>query len=88
MSIRNTILKKKLISAGAFDRPSSLIKLVAVILMPFVFLAISGREPNNVPWHFLVMALMLLLSVLVVGFFMFTWESHAAEDISISPDKR
>ena len=87
MSIKNEVLKLRLISTGAFTNPSSAIKLIAVIIAPVILLYISMRGQNNVPWYLLVIAVLIFILILAAGFLMFTRENRAAE-ISISPRGR
>jgi RsiW-degrading membrane proteinase PrsW (M82 family) len=75
-------------SSEVFDRPSSVIVFLAVITAPFILLFAGGRESNNVPWYLVLMGFLLLLILLVAGFFMFRHESHSAEEVSIRPKNR
>ena len=81
----------KVPTEGVIDRVLLLIGLVGAIVLPFVLLAIGGRDPNrpdqpNLPWYFLVIVLVLVLGIMGVGFYWFTHESHDADEISISPE--
>lgn len=89
MQIQSVLLNLKAASAGAFARPAPLFRFVAAALVgPFVLLTIGGRLSNNLPWYFWTATLLLLLIVISIGFLRFTRESHEAEEISISPDRR
>lgn len=89
MNVKNVLLNIKAGSTGGFTRPAPIFWFIAVALIaPFFLLTVGGRESNNLPWYFWAITLLLLLIVIVVGFLMFTRESHKAEDISISPDRR
>jgi hypothetical protein len=89
MQIQRDLLKLKAASAGAFERPAPLFQFVAAALvLPVILLTIGGSQSNDLPWKFWATILLLLLAVICVGFLRFTRESHEAEDISISPDRR
>jgi len=88
MSIQTAILKLKANSTGAFGRPAPAIKFIAAISGLIALTLLGLREPNNVPWYYLAAALLLLLSIVCVGFAMFARGSHSAEDISIRPKSR
>lgn len=89
MHIQTVLQNLKAASAGGFSRPSPLLWFVAAALVgPFALLTIGGSQSNNLPWYFWAAILSLLLVVVCAGFLMFTRESHEAEDISISPDRR
>jgi hypothetical protein len=89
MQTQKILLNVKAASAGAFERPAPLFKFVAAALVgPFILLTIGGRQSNNLPWYFWATILLMLLAVICIGFLRFTRESHEAEDISISPDRR
>jgi hypothetical protein len=89
MQTQGVVLRLKARSDGAFARPAPLFKFVATALVgPFVLLTVGGSLSNNLPWYFWASVVGLLLMVICVGFLRFTRESHEAEDISISPDRR
>jgi hypothetical protein len=76
---------------GRFDRIVLLAGLVGAVVLPFVLLAIGGRDPSTpnapgLPWYFLVIVLVLVLVIVGVGFVLFTRESHYDDEISISPE--
>lgn len=76
---------------GKFDRIALVAGLVGVVVLPFVLLAIGGRDPSSpnapgLPWYFLVIVLVLVLVIVGVGFVLFTRESHYEDEISISPE--
>lgn len=88
MNTRNVLLNLKAASAGGFTRPGPTFWFVALALVaPVLLLTVGGRESNNLPWFFWMIALLLLLMVISLGFLMFTRESKKAENISISPDR-
>jgi len=75
--------------AGGLSRRAAFFGFIAAALIgPFVLLTVGGSQSNNLPWYFWAGILLLLLLVICVGFLRFTRESHDAEDISISPDRR
>lgn len=74
---------------GFIDRAALLIGLVGAVVGPFVLIATGNSADTttpNLPWYFLAAVLVVLLSLVGVGFAMFTRESHYEEDISISPE--
>ena len=76
---------------GMIDRIALAAGLVGVVVLPFVLLAIGGRDPSTpnapgLPWYFLAIVLVLLLVIVGVGFVLFTRESHYDDEISISPE--
>ena len=76
---------------GRFDRIVLVAGLVGAVVLPFVLLAIGGRDPSTpnapgLPWYFLVIVLVLVLVIVGVGFVLFTRESHYDDEISISPE--
>ena len=87
MSIKNEVLKLKLTSTGAFEHPSSAVKLIGVILAPVILLLIGMRGQNNVPWYLLTLGVLGFLAILMAGFFLFARDDHS-DDFSISPRNR
>src|SRR4029077_16556875 len=76
---------------GRFDRIVLVAGLVGAVVLPFVLLAIGGRDPSTpnapgLPWYFLAIVLVLVLVIVGVGFVLFTRESHYDDEISISPE--
>ena len=76
---------------GRFDRIVLVAGLVGAVVLPFVLLAIGGRDPSSpnapgLPWYFLVIVLVLVLVIVGVGFVLFTRESHYDDEISINPE--
>jgi len=76
---------------GGFDRIALVAGLVGAVVLPFVLLAIGGRDPSTphapgLPWYFLVIVLVLVLVIVGAGFVWFTRESHYDDEISISPE--
>ncbi len=73
---------------GRLDRIALLVGLVGAVVLPFVLLAVGGRDPNapNLPWYFLVIVIVLVLVIVGIGFVLFTRESHYDDEISISPE--
>jgi hypothetical protein len=61
--------------------------VAAAMIGPFILLTISGGQSNNLPWLFWATILLMLLTVICVGFFRFTREYREANAISISPDR-
>jgi hypothetical protein len=89
MQIQRVLLNLKAVSNGAFDRPVPLFRFVAAALIgPFILLTIGGRQSNNLPWSFWAAILLMLLTVICVGFLRFTRESREAAQISINPARR
>jgi hypothetical protein len=76
---------------GGFDRIALVAGLVGAVVLPFILLAIGGRDPSTpnvpgLPWYFLVFVLVLVLVIVGAGFVWFTRESHYEDEISISPE--
>lgn len=76
---------------GGFDRIALVGGLIGAVVLPFVLLAIGGRDPSTpnapgLPWYFLVIVLVLVLVIVGAGFVWFTRESHYEDEISISPE--
>lgn len=76
---------------GGFDRIALVGGLVGAVVLPFVLLAIGGRDPSTpnapgLPWYFLLIVLVLVLIIVGAGFVWFTRESHYEDEISISPE--
>jgi hypothetical protein len=76
---------------GGIDRIALVAGLVGAVVLPFVLLAIGGRDPSTpnapgLPWYFLVIVLVLVLVIVGAGFVWFTHESHYDDEISISPE--
>jgi hypothetical protein len=76
---------------GGFDRIALLGGLVGAVVLPFILLAIGGRDPNapnapGLPWYFLLIVLVLVLVIVGAGFVWITRESHYEDEISISPE--
>jgi Na+/proline symporter len=89
MRIQNVLLKLKGATAGGFSRPAPLLWFLAAALIgPFALLTLGGSQSSNLPWYFWAAILLVLLAVICAGFLRFTRESHEAEGISISPDRR
>jgi hypothetical protein len=88
MSIQNTAGKLRSVATGSFTRAAALIGIILAVVGPFFLFTTGGREANNLPWYIWLMISLLLLTVVGAGFFAFKRESHDAEDISISPDRK
>lgn len=76
---------------GRLDRIALLVGLIGAVVLPFVLLAVGGRDSNNpnapnLPWYFLVIVIVLVLVIVGIGFVLFTRESHYDDEISISPE--
>ena len=76
---------------GGFDRIALVAGLVGAVVLPFILLAIGGRDPSapnvpGLPWYFLLIVLVLVLVIVGAGFVWFTRESHYEDEISISPE--
>jgi hypothetical protein len=82
MLLKPVSRKPRLNSGGHFSHPSSLLKLLGMILGPVVFFAVSGRSPNRISWYFLVLALPFFTTSLLIGFLRFT--RKPAKVLSIS----
>jgi len=88
MQIQKVLLNLKAVSTGAFDPAAPLFRFVAAALVgPFILLTIGGSQSNNLPWYFWAAILLMLLTVVCVGYLRFTRESREAAQISISPDR-
>lgn len=89
MQTQNVYVNLKAAFAGAFAHPAPLFRFVVAALgLPFLLVTIGGSLSNNLPWSFWAATLSLFVVVMCIGFLRFTRESHEAEDISISPDRR
>jgi hypothetical protein len=82
MFLQRVLRKLRMNSGRDFYFPSSIFKLLGMIIGPMVFLAISGRSPNRISWYFLVLVLPFLILSLLIGFLRFT--GKPAKDLSIS----
>jgi hypothetical protein len=88
VQIQRVLLNLKAVSTGAFDPAAPLFRFVgAALVAPFILLTIGGRQSNNLPWSFWTTMLLMLLTVICVGYLRFTRESREAAQISISPDR-
>ena len=86
---KDALLNLKASSVGGFARPAPFFWFIgAALIGPFALLTIGGSQSNNLPWYFWAAILLMLLAVLCVGYLRFTRESHEAQDVSISPDRR
>lgn len=91
MTIRDVLLKLKVVSANSFTRTARALPFIGIILAvtgPFVFLTFGSGEANSLPWYIWTITLLLLLLVIASGRYMFMLDSHEAEGISISPKHR
>jgi ABC-type polysaccharide/polyol phosphate export permease len=79
MSVQSMVHKFKI--NPDFYPLSSLVKLLAVIIAPAIFLAISGRSSVRISWYFLLIAFPFFLLSLGIGFMRFTKKPEA--DLSI-----
>ena len=85
MSIRNAFFKFNITPTSVFGRWLSFTYLIGIILAPVVFLTISISGWHNMPWYFVLITSVLLLSSVVFGVVKFKQERNQAEEISISP---
>jgi hypothetical protein len=91
MYIQNILGRLKFIATSSFSsftRSAALIGITLAVIGPFVLFTMGGREANRLPWYVWLIISMLLLTVVGVGFLAFKRQSHDAEDISISPDRK
>lgn len=88
MSIHHIIVKLKSIASRSFTRSATLTGIMLAVMGPFFLFTTGGREANNIPWYIWIIISLLLLTVVGVGFLAFKRESHDAEEISISPDRK
>jgi hypothetical protein len=88
MSIQNAIRKLTFIATNSFTRSAALIGIILAVIGPFFLFTTGGREANNLPWYIWLIITILLLTVVGAGFLAFKRQSHDAEDISISPERR
>ena len=82
MFFKSVIGKLKMNSGGDFSLPSSLLKLLGMIIGPALFLATSGRSPNRISWYFLVLSLPFFTASLLIGFLRFSKKPATALPIS------
>lgn len=82
MFLKNVVAKLQINSRGGFAHPSSLLKLLGVIIGPAVFFAISGRSPYRISWYFLMLMLPFFTLSLLIGFLRFNREPVKALSIS------
>jgi O-antigen/teichoic acid export membrane protein len=87
MSIRNAFFKLNQTS-GVFGRWLSLSYILGIIIGPVGFLIISITEDHRIPWYFVLLAFLLLLSSIGFGISRFKQRDNQADDISISPDRQ
>jgi hypothetical protein len=89
MHIQNTFLRLKATTSGAFSHPAQIIGFAIVaVIAPFLLLTTGGKEPNQLPWAFWAIVPIAALGIISVGFLRFAHESHEADSISISPDRK
>jgi hypothetical protein len=88
MSIQATVIKLKSLASHSYTRSVTLIGIILAVAGPFLILTLGGREANNLPWYVWMILSLLLFTVVGAGFLAFKRTSHAAEDISISPDRK
>jgi hypothetical protein len=88
MSNQNIAGKLKSVATGSFARSATLTGIILAVIGPFVLFTMGGREANRLPWYIWLIISMLLLTVVGAGFLAFKRQSHDAEDISISPDRK
>jgi len=76
---------------GFVGRAALLLGLIGVAIGPFVVLATGASDSGNpnargIPGYVLTLALLMLLTLVGVGYAMFSRDSHYEDDISISPE--
>lgn len=84
MSIEDFAQKLKTASS---TRTAAIIGIIAAIGGPIALIAFGGSEASKVPWFIWVLASLVLLLVIGMGYYLFT-RTHDAKDISISPNPR
>jgi amino acid transporter len=75
------------LKTASSTRTATIIGIVAVIGVPFAMIAFGGTEASKVPWFIWVIAALLLLLVVLAGYYLFT-RTHDGKDISIRPASR
>jgi hypothetical protein len=75
-------------SAIALKQPLVMLGFFAAVVGPFALLMLGVAEGANLPWYFLVGAVVFLLFVVATGFGLYTRNSELSKEISISPDRR
>jgi hypothetical protein len=87
MSIRNAFFKSNQLTTGLVGRWLSLVYFLGIIVGPVGFLIITITEDHSIPWYFVLITLLLLLSSIGFGISRFKKRFNEVEDdISISPD--
>lgn len=88
MQIQKVLLNLRAASAGAFEPPAPLFRFAAAAVVgPFILFTIGGSVHGNLPWYFWATIVLMLLSVMCIGFLRFASEYREAHNISISPDR-
>jgi drug/metabolite transporter (DMT)-like permease len=75
------------LKTASSTRTATIIGIVAVIGVPFAMIAFGGTEASKVPWFIWVIAALVLLLVIMSGYYLFT-RTHDGKDISIRPASR
>jgi hypothetical protein len=88
MSIYNMAIKLKSTATSSFTRSAAFVGIILAVVGPFFLFTTGGREANKLPWYIWVIMSLILLTVVGIGFLAFKRDSHNAEDISISPDRK
>ena len=84
MSIENFAQRLKTASS---TRTAMMFGIVAVLVVPFAMIAFGGTEASKVPWYIWAIAVLVLLLVILAGYYLFT-RTHDGKDISIRPASR
>jgi hypothetical protein len=64
-----------------------IVGIVAFLFIPFAMIAFGGTEASRVPWYIWAIAALVLLLVILAGYYLFT-RTHDGKDISIRPASR
>ncbi|HWN99993.1 MAG TPA: hypothetical protein VNS63_12085 [Blastocatellia bacterium] len=87
MSNQAIAMKVRKLFTDSFTRTAAVIGIMAAVGGPAAMLAFGGSQASNLPWYIWVVAALLFLSVIGIGYYKSTL-NHDDGDISISPRNR